>query len=209
MEKRPGHNELQRTSDGREPGPSRSSGLPGETLAPLRGVFFAVSPTVRDCRERLLSIARAGTLTALTDGVFSSCLSVFAYQSTVTRLFQGVAAVPLGSQAFTGGMATAILGVAMHVGVAFAWAAFFQMVVLRSGWVSKVLKSRYGVVNVAAVYGPFVWLVMSLVVIPLFVHRAPALGARWWVQLVGHAPFVGAPIVASSWRDARRANAAR
>lgn len=157
-------------------------------------------------RARLLSVARAGTLTALTDGVFSSCLSVFAYQSTVTRLFQGVAAVLLGGQAFTGGRATATLGVAMHVGVAFAWSAFFQMVVLRSSWVSTLLKSPCGVVKVAAVYGPFVWLVMSLVVIPLFVHRAPTLGVRWWVQLVGHAPFVGAPIVASSWRDARRAS---
>jgi hypothetical protein len=96
----------------------------------------------------------------------------------------------------------------MHVGVAFAWSAFFQMVVLRSGWVSTLLKSPYGVVKVAAVYGPFVWLVMSLVVIPLFVHRAPTLGVRWWVQLVGHAPFVGVPIVASSWRDAREGDEA-
>jgi len=32
-------------------------------------------------------------------------------------------------------------------------------------------------------------------VIPLLSHRPPAVTFRWWVQLVGHAPFVGAPIV--------------
>jgi hypothetical protein len=48
---------------------------------------------------------------------------------------------------------------------------------------------------------------MSLVVIPTLTHRPPALSFRWWVQFVGHFPFVGLPIVASSaWplrRDAR------
>ena len=37
---------------------------------------------------------------------------------------------------------------------------------------------------------------MSLVVIPLLVRRPPTIGFRWWVQLVGHFPFVGLPIVA-------------
>jgi hypothetical protein len=47
-------------------------------------------------------------------------------------------------------------------------------------------------------YGPFVWLVMSLVVIPLLLRRPPTIGFRWWVQFVGHFPFVGLPIVAMS-----------
>ena len=37
---------------------------------------------------------------------------------------------------------------------------------------------------------------MSLVVIPLLVHRPPSITFRWWVQLIGHAPFVGLPIAA-------------
>jgi uncharacterized membrane protein YagU involved in acid resistance len=48
---------------------------------------------------------------------------------------------------------------------------------------------------VAAVYGPVIWLVMSLVVIPMLTHRPPAINIRWWVQLVGHVPFVALPIV--------------
>jgi hypothetical protein len=40
-------------------------------------------------------------------------------------------------------------------------------------------------------------MVMSLAVIPFFTHRPPAITFRWWVQFVGHFPFVGLPIVAS------------
>ena len=39
-------------------------------------------------------------------------------------------------------------------------------------------------------YGPVIWLVMSLVVIPFLTKRPPTVAFRWWVQLVGHFPFV-------------------
>jgi hypothetical protein len=38
------------------------------------------------------------------------------------------------------------------------------------------------VVKVASVYGPFIWMVMSLAVIPLLLHRPPTINVRWWVQ---------------------------
>jgi hypothetical protein len=132
------------------------------------------------------------------DGFFSSALSVFAYGSTVTRLFQGVAAVPLGSQALEGGTALALLGVLMHFGVAFAWSAVFLFLALRWPWVRRLLASPYGGWKLAALYGPFVWSFMSLLVIPLLVQRPPGIGPRWWVQFFGHIPFVGVPIVFGS-----------
>ena len=155
------------------------------------------SPVNRDTLSRLV---RAGLLTGLTDGLFSSVLSVAFYHSTVARLFQGVASVLLGNEAFNGGNQTAVLGVLMHVGVAFGWSAVFLCLVLRSPWIRGLLDSRYGVVKVASLYGPFIWMVMSLAIIPLLVHRPPAIGIRWWIQLVGHIPFVGIPIVASIGR---------
>jgi hypothetical protein len=124
-------------------------------------------------------LLRAGVLTAVTDGLFSSVLAAFVYGSTVTRLWQGVASVLWGAAAFEGGTHTAAIGVLMHVGVAFG----------------GVLAEPYGVIAVAAVYGPVIWLVMSLVVIPMLTHRPPAINIRWWVQLVGHVPFVALPIV--------------
>jgi hypothetical protein len=38
---------------------------------------------------------------------------------------------------------------------------------------------------------------MSLIVIPVLFHRPPAITTRWLIQLGGHIPFVGLPIVAS------------
>jgi hypothetical protein len=45
-------------------------------------------------------------------------------------------------------------------------------------------------------------MVMSLAVIPLLLQRPPAINIRWLVQLIGHIPFVGIPIVASIGRGA-------
>ena len=97
-------------------------------------------------------LARAGLLTAVTDGLFSSVLVVAAYGSTVTRLWQGVASVVLGPAAFDGVLRTVVVGLAMHVAVAFFWSAVFLFLGLRLGFVRRLLASRHGVVKVAAVY---------------------------------------------------------
>jgi predicted permease len=152
-------------------------------------------------RNAISRLLRAGLLTGVTDGLFASILAMMFYHSTVTRLFQGVASVLLGKQAFEGGTPTALLGVLMHFGVAFGWSAVFLFLVIRLGWVRGLMSSRYGVVKVASLYGPFIWMVMSLAVIPLLLHRPPVINVRWWIQLIGHFPFVGIPIVASIGRD--------
>jgi hypothetical protein len=139
----------------------------------------------------------AGSLTAVVDGLFSSVLSAVFYGSTVQRLFQGVAATLLGPQALTGGTRTAMIGVLMHIGVAFGWSAVFLVLFASWPWIRQATASTSGVAGVAAIYGPFVWLLMSLVVIPALTHRATPIGFRWWIQLFGHIPFVGLPIVAS------------
>jgi hypothetical protein len=154
--------------------------------------------------DRLTRLVRAGLLTGVVDGLFSSILNVVAYRSTASRLFQGVAAVLLGPEAFNGGLRTVAVGVLMHFGVAFGWSAVFLFLVLRSRWVRGVLASPYGVVKVAALYGPLIWMVMSLAVIPILLHRPPTITYRWWIQWFGHIPFVGMPIVASSGRGAPR-----
>src|SRR5688572_6602760 len=125
---------------------------------------------IRDPWSRLV---RAGLLTGVIDGLFASVLSVAFYGSTVTRLFQNVASTLLGQEAFDGGTSTALIGVLMHFGVAFGWSAVFLLLVMRSPWIRRVLGSRYGAIKVASVYGPFIWLVMSLVVIPLLLQRPP------------------------------------
>jgi len=148
--------------------------------------------------ETMSRLVRAGLLTGIVDGLFSSVLSAFFYGSTVSRLWQGVASVLLGSDALNGGRRTALIGLLMHFGVAFAWSAVFLFLLLRWEWIRGLLASRHGVLKVAALYGPFVWMVMSLVVIPALTQRPPRITLRWWIQWFGHIPFVGIPIVASS-----------
>ena len=148
-------------------------------------------------------LLRTWLLTAVVDGLFSSALAAFVYGSTVTRLWQGVASVLLGAGAFEGGSRTAAIGVLMHAGVAFGWSAAFLLLALSSSWLRGVLGQPYGVITVAAVYGPLVWLVMSLAIVPLLTHRPPAINMRWWVQLLGHIPFVALPIVATIGRGMR------
>lgn len=156
-------------------------------------------------RGTLPRLAQAGVLTAIIDGLFSGVLAEFVYGSSATALFQYVASTLLGPAAFDGGAATAAIGVLMHAGVAFGWSAVFLLLYARSAWIRRAANGPMGIARVAAVYGPSVWLVMSLAVIPLLVRQPPAITWRWWVQLAGHAPFVGLPIVASIARRRRDA----
>ena len=147
---------------------------------------------------------RTGLLTALIDGTFSSVLSAGFYGSTVARLWQGVASTLIGPKAFEGGVKTALLGVLMHIGVAFSWSAVFLFILWRLKWIRQVVASSLGVLKVAALYGPAIWMLMSFVVIPLLTRRPPSITYRWWVQFFGHIPFVAVPIVASVARGQKR-----
>lgn len=141
-------------------------------------------------------LVRAWLVTGVTDAIFSSVLVTVFYHSTVTRLWQGVASVLLGKEALNGGTTTALIGLLIHFGVAFAWSAVFLFLYMQSARIRELVASRFGVFKVAVLYGPFIWLVMSVVVIPLLAHRPPTINFRWWVQLLGHIPFVAIPIVA-------------
>jgi hypothetical protein len=158
------------------------------------------SPAADSRASRLI---RAWLLTAVTDAIFSSVLSVAFYHSTVARLWQGVASTLLGKSAFDGGLQTAAIGLLMHFGVAFAWSAVFLVLFENSLGIRRAVASRYGVLKVASLYGPFIWMVMSFAVIPLLLHRPPSITFRWWVQLIGHIPFVAVPIVWSIGRTRR------
>lgn len=141
-------------------------------------------------RMRLL---RAWLLTAVIDGLFSSVLTVL-YGRTVIRLFQGIAATAFGADMLEGGLSSAFLGLAMHFSVAFTWSAVLLVLITRVPPLSRVLGGPNGVIKVAAVYGPMIWMVMSLIVIPALTKQAPTITYRWWIQFFGHIPFVATPI---------------
>jgi hypothetical protein len=97
-----------------------------------------------------------------------------------------------------------VIGLLMHLGVALAWSTVFLVLVLKLPWLRRVIATPGGIVGVAAVYGPVIWLVMSLVVIRTFTGRPPTFNGRWWVTLIAHIPFVAIPMV---WMIGRGMNA--
>lgn len=134
-------------------------------------------------------------VTAVWDAVCATALSVFAYGSTPSAVWQGVAATVLGPTARQGGAATVAAGLALHVTVALTWSAFFIAAARTSAALRQAIRRRAGALAVAAVYGPAIWLVMSLIVIPLATGRPPQFAFRWWVQVGAHIPFVAIPLV--------------
>ena len=151
---------------------------------------------IRAMLRRVLPILlRTWLVIAAIDATFASCLSVFAYRSTLARVWQGVAATVMGPAALAGGSRAVIIGLLLHVTVAFFWSTVF--LVLALGWptLRATISTVPGILAVALVYGPLVWCVMSFVVIPTATGRPPAITVRWWIQLAGHAVFVALPIV--------------
>lgn len=85
---------------------------------------------------------------------------------TAAQLLQGIASVLIGKSALTGGVAAALLGLAMHYCISLAWATLYFFIfpylpfLARNKWVSGML------------YGIFVWTMMSLLVVPVVTGRA-------------------------------------
>lgn len=155
------------------------------------------APMLQDALSRL---ARAWPVVAVVDGLFATALSILAYDSTATRLWQSVASTLLGPAAFEGGARTVLVGLVMHAGVALLWSAMFVALYVLSPRLQRLAATPAGMLAVAAAYGPLVWIVMSFVVVPALTGRPPTIGVRWWVQLAGHVVFVALPIVVMTAR---------
>ena len=163
--------------------------------------MFARVPAPSDSR---VPFARAvfpvWLVTAAWDFVCASALSVLAYHTPVAQLWRGVASTALGPAALQGGASAVAAGLGLHLAVALTWAALFVAAALRWPALRDAIRTPAGALAVAAVYGPLIWLVMSLAVIPLATGRPPNFGVRWWVQVFAHVPFVAIPLVFTARR---------
>ena len=149
-------------------------------------------------------LLRSALAVAVIDGLFAIAVYVVVlHRTTVPRLFQGIASTLLGPAAFKGGIAAVGVGLSLHLAVALAWSTVFLVLLRGSPALRRVLSSPSGPVRIAAWYGPFIYLAMSLAIIPLFTHRLPKLDAVWLTILLGHIPFVALPITWTFSRAAR------
>src|SRR5215208_7036987 len=142
-------------------------------------------------------LVRAWLTIAIVDAIFATTLPVVAYGQPLGRVWQGVASVLLGPSAMQGGARTMLVGLVMHFGVALAWSTVFLTLTLALPRLRQVVATPAGILAASALYGPVIWMIMSLVVIPRLTARLPTIDLRWWVQLVAHIPFVAIPIVAT------------
>ena len=172
---------------------------PSEVAVSVDALSYS-APSVRP--SVLPRLVRAWLTTAISDGIFSSVLVTVFYGSTFARLWQGVASVPLGAKELDGGTQAVLTGLGIHLCVALAWSTLFLIIWMSSPVVQRTVSSWRGVIGVASVYGPCIWMFMSLVLVQTLTHKPPTINDRWWIQFFGHIPFVAFPIVATigRWR---------
>jgi hypothetical protein len=137
---------------------------------------------------------RAITTGALIAGVLDATFAVIV-DVLILRIFsllgvlQWIATGALGSAAFSGGLATAGLGVVIHFALAFFFAALYYVAAQRI----PPLRTQAAAFGLS--YGIVIWLVMDLVVIPHSgVPASPFNPVVFVAFLVDHAVFVGLPI---------------
>jgi hypothetical protein len=119
---------------------------------------------------------------------------------TAKQILQGIASGVLGAEAFRGGTATAVLGIALHYGIALIWTLIFYAAARRV----EMLTRRPFIVG--PLYGSFVWLVMNLVVLPL--SRVAHRPLRLQPSMIGAVILmvcIGLPIAGILGRSLRRA----
>jgi hypothetical protein len=149
---------------------------PGSELHP-------VASTMTVSRAILYATLVVGALDA-TDGVVFRGLQ----GQNPIQVLQYIASSLLGVRAFSGGLASAGLGLVVHFAVALAVVAIYifasrRVAVLRTQWVLLGL-----------LYGAAVWVVMNLVLLPhTAVASSPFTTAALVNGIVSHALFVGLP----------------
>jgi hypothetical protein len=129
----------------------------------------ASAPVQTAGRSRLAGIAMAGLAGALVDFIYASGAGAIGGRSIV-RVWQGVAGGWLGPAARDGGLATAGLGLATHLGIAACMAAAYALAAERL----PILYRRP--LLTGALYGLALYAVMYRIVLPL---RWPAVFPRW------------------------------
>ena len=140
-------------------------------------------------------------VTAAWDFVCATGLAVMAYDSTLARLWQGVASTVLGPRALEMGGTGIAAGLGLHLSVSLTWSAVFVVACVMLPALRRLVARPAGATAVAVAYGPLIWLVMSHVVIPLATGRPPSYTFRWWVQVFAHIPFVTLPLVFTARRQ--------
>jgi uncharacterized membrane protein YagU involved in acid resistance len=150
-----------------------------------------MNPISTNSPNALLAIFWGGLACGIFD--ISQAMIAFRLQAGLSpeRVLQSVASGLLGKAAYQGGTRTAVLGAFLHFFIAFSWAAIYYIASRRLAFLTA------SPVISGLLYGEFVWLVMTCVVLPLSaIHRWPPVwnAASTITGPIGHTVLVGLPI---------------
>ena len=142
-------------------------------------------------------IAAAALAVAALDFLYVTVVfAVILKRTTLERLAQSIATGVLGKAAFEGGAGTVVLGLVLHLFIAFCWTLIFYVASRRIGWLRGWVSTRTGRIRTGLLYGPVIWLAMDLVVLPLSRAGAvPVTRPFFYIHLVQHALMIGLPMV--------------
>ena len=141
-----------------------------------------------------------GTVIAgVLDATFAVVVDVLILRAfSLLGVLQWIASGLLGNAAFSGGLATAGLGVVIHFILAAIFATFYYVASLRI----EVLRAHPVPFGIA--YGAAIWVLMDLVVLPHSGVPAAAFDPVVFTAfLLDHAFFVGLPIALAIGKVAR------
>ena len=140
---------------------------------------------------RTLPVSRAILYATLVVGVLDATDGVVflgLHGQNPIQVLQYIASSLLGARSFSGGLASAGLGLVLHFAVSLVVATIYILVSRRIA----VLRAKW--VLLGLLYGAAVWAVMNLVVLPLTaVAHGPITTAALVNGLMSHALFVGLP----------------
>ncbi|MEP6573836.1 MAG: hypothetical protein ABJD11_14120 [Gemmatimonadota bacterium] len=109
-------------------------------------------------------------------------------------VFQGIASVVAGDEAVGGGFRTVALGLAMHFSVALAWTTVYATIYRYWPALREFTRSTGGAVLAGAAFGPLVWIVMRLAVLPLLVAQGAIKPGPFLRMIAIHIVCVGIPM---------------
>ncbi|HWL88865.1 MAG TPA: hypothetical protein VNO21_23840 [Polyangiaceae bacterium] len=149
--------------------------------------------------HRSRAVVRAILLGGALAAIFDAIDAVVAYKLVLgidpIAIYQFVASGMLGPSAFGGGIATALVGVAVHLSVAFGASAVFVAASTRMPQLARAYTVS------GPLFGVAVWAVMNLVVIPLSRTPASPFSLPLFLNgVLGHVVFVGLPIAYAAHR---------
>ncbi|MGE5334849.1 MAG: hypothetical protein ACM3N4_09140 [Nitrososphaerota archaeon] len=154
----------------------------------------------RGASSQVRSIVIAGLVIALVNGLDQTIFAVVTQPVTPVTVFQYFASAFIGLGAFAGGYTTALLGLLIHVVVAFVVAGVFILAASRSAFLRRTVFVS------ALVYGAAVSIVSGVLLPFTAAPKLPVNTLAVVHGLIADALFIGLPLAMTVWQGTRTRN---